>query len=60
MRIEISRDTADVIREITSELKEANTLKEAELRLKYGNTAYLEIKDKMFKEKMDYIRKGGV
>lgn len=59
IRIEISRDTADVIREITSELQEANGLKEAELRLKYGDDAYYDMINKMFQEKLDYIRKGG-
>ena len=36
--ISITRGTADVIREITEELKTMNQLKEAELKLKYGES----------------------
>ena len=47
--IGITGGTADVIREITTELKKSNQLKEAELRLKYGDKAYSDI---MFKIRM--------
>lgn len=48
--IQFSGGAADVIREIRNELKKANELKEAELRLKYGDTAYSGIREKMFEE----------
>ena len=48
--IHFSAGSADVIREITYQLREANKLKEAELRLKYGDIAYFEIKNKLDKE----------
>ena len=48
--ITFSGGTVDVIREITNQLKKANELKEAELRLKYGDTAYSGIREKMFEE----------
>lgn len=38
--INFSKGSADTIREITKELKRANELKEAELRLKYGDEKY--------------------
>ena len=38
--IHLSKGSADTIREITKELKRANELKEAELRLKYGDETY--------------------
>lgn len=38
--ISFSRRSADIIREITKELKRANELKEAELRLEYGDETY--------------------
>lgn len=46
--ISITRGTADVIREITKELKRMNDLKEVELRLKYG--------DESFSKKYDEVR----
>lgn len=48
--IQISRGTADIIKEITQELKNANELKEAELRLKYGDARYNDIINKMCRE----------
>lgn len=48
--ITFSMGTVDVIKEITYQLKEANELREAELRLKHGDTAYFEIRNKMDKE----------
>ena len=48
--ITFSMGTVDVIREITYQLKEANELREAELRLQYGDTAYFEIRNKMDKD----------
>ena len=54
--IQFAGDTADIIREITYELKEANELKEAELRLKYGDAAYFEIRDKMVKDIFRWLK----
>ena len=48
--IHFSAASVDVIREITYQLKEANELREAELRLKHGDTAYFEIRREMEKE----------
>ena len=45
--ISMTRGAADVFREITTELKRMNTLKEVELRLKYGDEAYFDMMDKM-------------
>lgn len=45
--ISITRGTADVIREITIELEQMNKLKEAELRLKYGDEAYFDMMKKI-------------
>ena len=41
--ISVTKGTADVVREITTELEQMNELKEAELRLKYGDEAYFDI-----------------
>ena len=48
--IQFSGDAVFVIREITKELKEANKLKEAELRLKYGDNTYFKIREDMLKD----------
>ena len=45
--VSISKGTADVVREITTELERMNELKEAELRLKYGDEAYFDMMNKM-------------
>ena len=45
--ISITRGTADVVREITTELEQMNKLKEAELRLKYGDEAYFDMMEKI-------------
>lgn len=42
----MTRGAADVFREITTELKRMNKLKEAELRLKYGDEAYFDMMNK--------------
>ena len=45
----MTKGTADVVREITIQLKRMNQLREAELRLKYGDEAYFDMMDKMRK-----------
>ena len=45
--VSITKGTADVVREITTELERMNELKEAELRLKYGDEAYFDMMNKM-------------
>ena len=45
--VSITGGTADVIREITMELERMNKLKEAELRLKYGDEAYFDMMEKI-------------
>ena len=45
--VSITKGTADVVREITTELERMNELKEAELRLKYGDEAYFDLMDKV-------------
>ena len=45
--ISVTKGTADVVREITTELERMNELKEAELRLKYGDEAYFDLMDKV-------------
>jgi len=52
--IQISNGTANLIKGITQELKNANELKEAELRLKYGDARYNDIMNKMWREKLGY------
>ena len=52
--IQISNGTANLIKGITQELKNANELKEAELRLKYGDARYNDIMNKMWQEKLGY------
>ena len=47
--ISITKGTADVVREVTAELKQINKLKEAELRLKYGDEAYFDMMEKIRK-----------
>ena len=54
--IRFTRDAAIIIREITKELKKSNKLKEAELRLKYGDIEYYDIINRMDMKK--YIREG--
>ena len=53
--IRFTRDAAIIIREITKELKKSNKLKEAELRLKYGDIEYYDIINRMDME--SYMRK---
>lgn len=45
--VSITKGTADVVREITTELERMNQLKEVELRLKYGDEAYFDMMDKV-------------
>ena len=45
--VSLTKGTADVVREITTELERMNELKEAELRLKYGDEAYFDMMNKM-------------
>ena len=45
--VSITKGTADVVREITTQLLKMNQLKEAELRLKYGDEAYFDMMNKM-------------
>ena len=52
--IQISNGVANLIKGITRELKNANELKEAELRLKYGTARYNDIMNKMWREKLGY------
>ena len=47
--VDITKGTAAVVREITTELERMNELKEAELRLKYGDEAYFGMMKKMRK-----------
>ena len=47
--ISMTRGAADIFREITTELKQMNQLKEAELRLKYGDEAYFDMIKKIRK-----------
>lgn len=53
--IRFIRDATIIIREITKELKKSNKLKEAELRLKYGDIEYYDIINRMDME--SYMRK---
>lgn len=55
--IRFTRDATIIIREITKELKKSNKLKEAELRLKYGDIEYYDIINRMDME--NYMRKRG-
>ena len=45
--VSLTKGTADVVREITTELERMNELKEAELRLKYVDEAYFDMMNKM-------------
>lgn len=54
--IRFTRDATIIIREITKELKKSNKLKEAELRLKYGDIEYYNIINRMDME--SYMKKG--
>lgn len=47
--ISMTKGAADVFREITTQLLKMNQLKEAELRLKYGDEAYFNMINKMRK-----------